>query len=188
MKSKVLLWPTRHEGERCVTSRWKPLSAREKLAMFPSPDKVTGDIPDGGSSNSLCHPHRLEPQPYRVGRVAQVRHNPLLLLPNFLLWANCIFTCSCKEQNKEIPYTPHPVSLSGSILLNYRQYRSQELGIDEIHWSDSDFTSCMRIHLCLLVRVLLCSMTFYTCEICVATTRIKIKSSSITRIPGATLS
>ena len=47
--------------------------------MFPSLDKVTGDIPDGGSANSLCRPHRLEPQPSQVGHVAQVRNSPLLL-------------------------------------------------------------------------------------------------------------
>lgn len=28
--------------------------------MCFSPDEVTGDVPDGGGSNSLCHPHGLE--------------------------------------------------------------------------------------------------------------------------------
>ena len=42
------------------------------------------------------------------------------------------------------------------------QYHNQEIDIDEIHWFDSDFTSCMCTHLCLLLHVLFCSMTFYT--------------------------
>lgn len=103
--------------------------------------------------------------PFELIFIYGVSRGPILFFCmwiKLLFWDICRFTCSCKNQYREIPYILHPVSpMETSCIITMAQYHS----LDISHQPYSDFTNFTCVCICVFVHNVFSSVQLnHTCR------------------------